>query len=59
MGIITKTFTLKIFEERKRLPFAKSSFKKYVINIDLTKLNQAEIDDGNITSEKNAYCIRT
>lgn len=42
----------KNFEERKRLPFAKSSFKKYVINIDLTKLNQAEIDDGNITSEK-------
>ncbi len=42
----------KKFEERKRLPFAKSSFKKYVINIDLTKLNQTEIDDGNITSEK-------
>ena len=34
------------------MPFAKSSFKKYVINIDLTKLNQAEIDDGEITSEK-------
>lgn len=34
------------------MPFAKSSFKKYVINIDLTKLNQAEIDDGNVTSEK-------
>lgn len=42
----------KDFEERKRLPFAKSSFKKYVINIDLTKLNQAEIDNGDITSEK-------
>ncbi|WP_111565739.1 LptF/LptG family permease [Flavobacterium aquaticum] len=42
----------KDYEERKRLPFAKSSFEKYVINIDLTKLNQAEIDDGNITSEK-------
>lgn len=42
----------KKFEDRKRLPFAKSSFKKYVINIDLSKLNQAEIDDGNITSEK-------
>lgn len=40
------------FEERKRLPFAKSSFKKYVINIDLTKLNQSEIEDGDITSEK-------
>jgi len=40
------------FEDRKKLPFAKSSFKKYVINIDLTKLNQAQIDEGNITSEK-------
>ena len=34
------------------MPFAKSSFKKYVINIDLTKLNQSEIEDGDITSEK-------
>lgn len=42
----------KKFEDRKRLPFAKSSFEKYVVNIDLTKLNQAEIEDGNITSEK-------
>ncbi|UGS20089.1 LptF/LptG family permease [Flavobacterium cyclinae] len=42
----------KNYEDRKKVPFAKSSFKKYVINIDLTKLNQAEIDDGNITSEK-------
>uniref|UniRef100_UPI0040482C14 LptF/LptG family permease n=5 Tax=Flavobacterium sp. TaxID=239 RepID=UPI0040482C14 len=42
----------KKYEERKRLPFTKSSFKKYVINIDLTKLNQSNIDDGNVTSEK-------
>jgi lipopolysaccharide export system permease protein len=42
----------KKFEERKRLPFAKSSFQKYVVNIDLTKLNQAEMDDGSVTSEK-------
>jgi lipopolysaccharide export system permease protein len=42
----------KKYEERKKVPFAKSSFKRYVINIDLTKLNQAEIDDGTITSEK-------
>jgi lipopolysaccharide export system permease protein len=40
------------FEERNKMPFAKSSFKKYVITIDLTKLNQAEIDQGDITSEK-------
>jgi lipopolysaccharide export system permease protein len=42
----------KKFEDRKKVPFAKSSFKKYVINIDLTKLNQTEIEDGTITSEK-------
>lgn len=40
------------YEDRNKMPFAKSSFKKYVINIDLTKLNQAEIDQGDITSEK-------
>lgn len=42
----------KNYNEHKRLPFAKSSFKKYVINIDLTKLNTSEIEEGNITSEK-------
>ncbi|WP_442902420.1 LptF/LptG family permease [Flavobacterium sp.] len=42
----------KNYEDRSRLPFAKSSFQKYVVNIDLTKLNQTEIDEGNITSEK-------
>ena len=35
----------KNYEERKRLPFAKSSFKKYIINIDLSKLNQSEMDN--------------
>lgn len=29
----------KKYEDRKKLPFAKSSFKKYVINMDLSKLN--------------------
>ena len=40
------------YEDRNKLPFAKSSFKKYIVNIDLTKLNQAEMDQGDITSEK-------
>lgn len=42
----------KKFEERNKVPFVKSSFKKYVINIDLTTLNQIEIEEGSITSEK-------
>ncbi len=39
-------------EEREKLPFAKSSFKKYTINIDLAKLNSASEEGGEII---NAY----
>ncbi len=39
-------------EEREKLPFAKSSFKKYTINIDLAKLNGASDEGGEII---NAY----
>ncbi len=40
------------YEERNKLPFAKSSFKKYILSINLTQLNQGEIDQSDITSEK-------
>ncbi len=40
----------KKYEDRKKLPFAKSSFKKYVINIDLTKLNTTSEQDMQITN---------
>lgn len=36
----------KKFEDRDKLPFAKSSFKKYTVTIDLAKLNGAT-DEGN------------
>jgi lipopolysaccharide export system permease protein len=39
----------KRFEERKNIPFAKSYFKKYVINIDLSKLNGETEDSEQIT----------
>ena len=39
------------FEERKKQPFAKSSFKKYIINIDLSKINKVE-NEEDYTSEK-------
>lgn len=42
----------KDYNERKKVPFAKSSFKEYILNIDLTKLNTTEGDDSDITSEK-------
>jgi lipopolysaccharide export system permease protein len=40
----------KKMEERERLPFAKADFKKDVINIDLSKLNKSEGDEGEISN---------
>jgi lipopolysaccharide export system permease protein len=40
----------KKFEERNKVPFAKSEFKRYVINIDLSKLNSANMDEVQITN---------
>lgn len=42
----------KKFEERDKLPFAKSSFKKYTVTIDLAKLNGASEEGAEIV---NAY----
>lgn len=42
----------KDYNERKKVPFAKSSFKEYILNIDLTKLNTTPADNEEITSEK-------
>ena len=39
----------KKYEERKRMPFAKATFKRDVINIDLSKLNSQD-DTGEITN---------
>jgi lipopolysaccharide export system permease protein len=39
----------KKYEERQRMPFAKATFKKDVINIDLSKLN-TDTDTGEITN---------
>lgn len=43
----------KKYEDRKKMPFAKSSFKKYIINIDLSKLNQVDVNDASITNTNN------
>ncbi|WP_367769203.1 LptF/LptG family permease [Flavobacterium sp. WC2421] len=40
----------KKYEDRNKLPFAKSSFKKYTINIDLSQLNKVNVDENNIAN---------
>lgn len=47
----------KKIEERKKLPFAKSSFKKYIINIDLSKLNKTDMNDEQITNTNSMLNI--
>lgn len=47
----------KKFEERNKVPFAKSEFKKYVINIDLSKFNQTETEDDEITNTNTMLTI--
>ncbi|MES2545652.1 MAG: LptF/LptG family permease [Bacteroidota bacterium] len=42
----------KKYEERSKIPFAKASFKKDVINIDLSILNKDQ-DNGDITNTNN------
>jgi len=42
--------------EKARLPFAKSSFSKQIMNIDLTILNKAD-DQGEVTSTNNMLNI--
>ncbi len=41
--------------KQKRMPFAKSYFEQYSINIDLTELNSADIDKENQLSNQNMY----
>ena len=38
------------YEDMKKLPFAKSTFKKYIINIDLSKLNAVDVNNTNISN---------
>jgi lipopolysaccharide export system permease protein len=47
----------KKFEERSKVPFAKSEFKRYVINIDLSKLNSANMDEAQITNTNTMLTV--
>ncbi|MFY0481187.1 LptF/LptG family permease [Flavobacterium sp. PLA-1-15] len=40
----------KKYEDRKKLPFSKSSFKKYVMNLDLSSLNKVDVDDEKVAN---------
>ncbi len=39
------------YKEKQRVPFAKSEFKKYIINIDLSQINNIDLDQKQITTK--------
>ena len=45
-------------KKKKRGPFAKSSFKEYAINIDLTEFNNVDIEKENRLSNQNMFNMR-
>lgn len=47
----------KKYEERNKIPFAKSEFKRYVINIDLSKLNKVDQNEEQITNTNSMLTI--
>jgi lipopolysaccharide export system permease protein len=47
----------KKYMDRKKLPFAKSSFKKYTINIDLSQLNQVDVDEEKISNTNTMLTV--
>lgn len=56
-GFYYEDLVPKKYEDRQKLPFAKSSFKKYIINIDLTKLNAESEEDQQIKNTDRMLTI--
>jgi lipopolysaccharide export system permease protein len=52
-GYYYEDIPTKNYEDKKRVPFAKATFKKDVITIDLSKLNKTSEDQGQMTSTNN------
>lgn len=47
----------KKYEEQKKIPFAKSTFKKYILTIDLNKLNPSDGQDETISNSNTMLNI--
>ena len=49
-GYYYQDVTPKKYEDRSKLPFIKSDFKKQIINIDLSELNKTDEDQASVSS---------
>ena len=49
-GYYYEDITPKNYEDRNKTPFVKSSFKKQIINIDLSELNKVDVDKESVAN---------
>ena len=47
----------KDYKERQRKPFAKSEFEKYTINVDLSQVNDVDLEEKKITSKYDMLAV--
>ena len=47
----------KKYEERSKMPFVKSSFKKQIINIDLSELNKVDVNDESVANTNTMLTV--
>jgi lipopolysaccharide export system permease protein len=47
----------KKYEDRSKMPFAKSSFKKQIINIDLSELNKTDTTDESVSNSNTMLTV--
>lgn len=47
----------KKYEDRSKMPFAKSSFKKHIINIDLSELNKTDVADESVANTNTMLTV--
>lgn len=47
----------KKYNDREKMPFAKSAFKKYTINIDLAKLNNVDVEESDISNSNSMLTV--
>ncbi|MES2239342.1 MAG: LptF/LptG family permease [Bacteroidota bacterium] len=56
-GNYYEDITPKKYEDRNKLPFAKSSFKKYTINIDLSRLTNVDVDEEKVSNTNTMLTV--
>lgn len=56
-GYYYEDITPKKYEDRQKLPFAKSAFKRYTINMDLSGLSEASMGDDQVVATTSMLTV--